>query len=96
MYEPQVNDYVKWKPHIKGWVYFKCEDYITIETSVWEKDDENYACCSLHRNDRILVLCYQKQWSELKYVKTRESIYEEQQKPVALVGEGIRGESDDK
>jgi hypothetical protein len=75
-YEPQVNDYVYWKQHIKGWVYFKHKDYITIETSVWQKDDENYACCSLHRNDRVLVLCYREQWSELKYVKTRESIYE--------------------
>ena len=77
-YEPQVNDYVKWKngKGVEGWVYFKDKEYITIETSVWQKDDENYACCSLHRNDRVLVLCYRDQWNELKCIKTRESIYE--------------------
>jgi hypothetical protein len=96
MYEPEVNDYVIWKPHIKGWVYFKDDAYITIETCVWEKDEENYACCSLHRNDRILVLCYRGQWKELKYVKTRESIYEEEKNAVEMVGKGIRGESDEK
>lgn len=76
-YVPQVNDYIIWKPHLKGWVYFKTKDYITIETSVWQKDDENYAYCSLHRNDRVLVLCYRDQWNELKYVKTRKCKHEE-------------------
>lgn len=78
-YEPKVNDYVIWEngKGCEGWVYFKCKDYVTIETAVWKKDDENYAYCSLHRNDRVLVLCYKGQWKELKYVKTRESIYEE-------------------
>jgi hypothetical protein len=75
-YNPKVNDYVKWK-HMEGWVYFKCEEYITIETSVWEKDEENYACCSLHRNDRVLILCYHNQWNELEYVKSRQSKYDE-------------------
>jgi hypothetical protein len=38
-YIPKVNDYVKWKTKgQEGWVYFKHEDYITIETDVWEKD----------------------------------------------------------
>jgi hypothetical protein len=77
-YEPQVNDYVKWNNDkgVEGWVYFKDKEYITIETSVWQKDDENYACCSLHRNDRVLVLCYKGDWIQLKCIKTRESIYE--------------------
>ena len=33
-YEPQVDDYVIWdrgrEDHNRGWVYFKCEEYITI------------------------------------------------------------------
>ncbi len=74
-YNPKINDYVKWK-HMEGWVYFKCEEYITIETSVWKKDEENYACCSLHRNDRVLVVCHKRQWSQLTYVKSRESVYD--------------------
>jgi hypothetical protein len=32
-YIPKVNDYVKWETKgQEGWVYFKCKDYITIET----------------------------------------------------------------
>lgn len=84
-YDPQVNDYVKWKPHIEGWVYFKGKEYITIEIGVKPKDKENYKACSIHRNDRLMVLCYHSQWKELEYVKSRESIYEEENN-VALVG----------
>lgn len=76
-YVPELNDYVTWEKGVEGWVYFKCNEYITIETSVWKKDTENYACCSLHRNDRVLVLCYRKQWNQLTYVKSRKSVYEE-------------------
>lgn len=88
MYVPQINDYVIWNDGkgVEGWVYFKDDAYITIETCVWEKDEENYACCSLHRNDRILVLCYHSQWSQLEYVRSRESVHEETENLVALVG----------
>jgi hypothetical protein len=45
-YTPKVNDYVNWKTKKnEGWVYFKCDDYITIETYVWEKDHEDYEDC---------------------------------------------------
>lgn len=71
-YEPQVDDYVKWTKNIEGWVYFKDEEYITIEVSVKPKNKENYQACSLHRNDRLLVLCYREQWGQLEYVKRRE------------------------
>jgi hypothetical protein len=76
-YTPNVNDYVVWTRGIEGWVYFKNEEYITIETDVWEKDQENYEHCKLHRNDRVLVLCYHYQWNELTYIKSRKSVYEE-------------------
>lgn len=75
-YDPKVNDYVKWKNHICGWVYFKCDQYITIETIVKEKDQENYLAAPIHANNRLLVLCYRNQWKELKYVKSRKSKYE--------------------
>jgi len=91
-YEPQVNDYVKWKKHIRGWIYFKCSDYITIEVSVRPKDKENYRHCSLHRNERLLVVCYHQQWKELKYVRKRKSKYEKENS-VEMVGESNRGES---
>lgn len=85
MYEPQVNDYVKWTKGVEGWVYFKDNEYITIEIGVKPKNKENYEACSIHRNDRLMVLCYHSQWKELEYVKSRESIYEEENN-VALVG----------
>jgi len=84
-YEPQINDYVKWTKGVKGWVYFKCEEYITIESWVRPKDKDNYHACSIHANDRLLVICYKEQWSQLEYVKSRESIYEEENDSVEIV-----------
>ena len=76
-YTPKVNDYVIWTKGVEGWVYFVHHQYLTIEQSVRPKDKINYQCCSLHKNERVLVLCYSKQWKELTYVKSRESVYEE-------------------
>lgn len=76
-YEPKVNDYVKWSKGVEGWVYFKDGEYLTIEISVKPKDHVNYQACSLHRNERLLVLCYKSQWNQLEYVKSRESIHSE-------------------
>jgi hypothetical protein len=96
MYEPQVNDYVLWKDHIEGWVYFKDQQYITIESWVRPKTQENYNACSIHKNNRLLVLCYHTQWDELTYVKSRESVYEKEKVYVEMVGESIGGEGDEK
>ena len=35
-YNPQVDDYVKWKNH-EGWVYFKCDQSISIELGVKDR-----------------------------------------------------------
>jgi hypothetical protein len=77
-YDPQVNDFVIWKPHIKGWVYYKDTEYLTIETRVKPKDSINLLDAPFHANNRLLVICYQNQWGELNYVKSRKSIYEEE------------------
>jgi hypothetical protein len=74
-YEPQVNDYVLWTEYVEGWVYFRSDEYITIEMGVKPKDDENYEACSIHRNDRLLVLCYRQQWRELTCVGRRADKY---------------------
>lgn len=87
-YKPEVNHYVKWTNNVEGWVYFKCSKYITIEISVRPKDEINYQCCSLHRNERVLVICYHDQWKELEYVKSRESKDEEKENYLAMVGQG--------
>ena len=84
-YEPQINVYVKWTKGVEGWVYFKDKEYVTIEVSVRPKNCENYKACCLHRNERLLVLCYVNQWKELEYVKTRQSVYEEENDPVEVM-----------
>ena len=71
-YIPEVNDYVYLDDRIEGWVYFKCEQYITIEMGVKPKTQENYEACSIHRNDRLLVLCYRSYWNKLKFIKSRD------------------------
>jgi len=79
-YLPSINDFVVWNngKGVEGWVYFKCDEYITIEHSVRPKDEINYLACSIHTNERLLVICYKEDWSQLEYVKSRESIYEEE------------------
>lgn len=74
MYIPEINHYVKWNKDIEGWVYFKCKSYITIEVLVRPKDDENYKNCRIHRNERLLVICYSGQFNELEYIKKRTVI----------------------
>jgi hypothetical protein len=78
-YEPKVDDYVIWTKGVEGWIYFKDTLYITIEVSVRPKNCENYQACNLHRNERVLVLCYRNQWKELNYVKSRKSKYEKKE-----------------
>ena len=83
-YTPSVNDFVVWTKGVDGWVYFKCEDYITIEHSVRPKDELNYRACSIHANERLLVICYKEQWKQLEYIKSRTSIYEEEENLLAI------------
>lgn len=75
MYKPRLNDYVKWTKGVEGWVYFLDQDYITIETMVIPKDQINIEHCSLHKNHRLLVICYKGQWNELNPVGYRTDKY---------------------
>ena len=95
-YIPQVNDYVTWTKGIEGWVYFKDKEYVTIEVNVRPKNTQNYRACVLHRNERLLVLCYNNQWNELTYIRSRESVHEEEKNCVAIMGESTWSESDEK
>ena len=90
-YNPQVNDYVKWKKGVEGWVYFADDDYITIEYYVRPKDKENYHACPIHANERLLVVCYKEDWNQLKYIKSRTTKYEEEENPVEMVVSGTGG-----
>ena len=95
-YTPNVDDYIIWTKGVEGWVYFKDKEYITIEVNVRPKDTQNYKACSIHRNERLLVLCYKNQWNELIYVKSRKSKYEEEKNNMETVGESTWSESDEK
>jgi hypothetical protein len=80
-FDIQENDYVKWyKKGIthEGWVYFKCDEYITIEVGVKPKPYCNLVRNVLHCNDHILVVCHNDFWDEIKYVKSRKSRNEDQ------------------
>ena len=70
MYQPKINDYVKWK-HLEGWIYFVDKEYITIEIMTRKKSEQSYKDCNLHRNERCLVLCFPEQYDELEYIKSR-------------------------
>ena len=77
-YEPQVNDYVIWEKmgqdyYDEGWVYFKCEEYITIETGIKPKPKDDYTKHDKHKYIHTLLLCGHQFWSQLKYVKSRQS-----------------------
>ena len=76
-YSPRMNDYVRWKKGIEGWVYFVDKEYITIETNVKPKDKEDLRHSPLHKNKRLLVLCYKEQWNELNAIGYRENKYSE-------------------
>ena len=75
-YEPQIDDYVIWdkigsQDNDEGWVYFKCEDYITIETGIKPKPPCQLAQ-SKHRYIHTLLVCQCDYWHQLKFVKSRE------------------------
>ena len=93
MYKPKVNDYVVWnRPNglsDEGWVYFVSQptehkkgfpdtsQYITIEVGVKEKPECQYDKRNHHRYIHILLLCYENQWKELRFVKKRKSRYDD-------------------
>lgn len=73
-YTPRVDDYVIWHTqpnNISGWVYFRCDDYISIEIRVKDKCEQNIKDCPIHKKTHVLVVCYTQFWNELEYVKNR-------------------------
>jgi len=89
-YKPEVNHYVTWKKDVEGWIYFKDSEYVTIEMLVTPRHHEDVGHTPFHSNDRLLVLCYREQWNELKYVKSRTSMHEQEENCMEIVGESIR------
>ena len=76
MYEPEVNDYVIWTKNNseeKGWVYFKSEEYITLETGIKPRPDCEHSRNPRHKYIHTLLLCFPKDFQDLKYVKSRHN-----------------------
>ena len=71
-YNPQVDDYVIWKDSLgnvlEGWVYFVCDEYITIEISVRDKPDD---LVDFHKKVHCCVLCFAEDWHKLRCVDSR-------------------------
>ena len=76
-YIPKVNDYVIWDKgkygKDEGWVYFFSEEYITIETAVRPKPEDQYSKHERHKYIHTLLLCHNCFWKDLQYVKSRKS-----------------------
>ena len=68
----------------KGWVYFKGDKttpkkgfsdnprYITIETGIKPKHKCKYTKDEQHKYIHTLLLCYESDWKDLKFVKKRK------------------------
>ena len=88
MYEPKVNDYVRWTTELgmvhEGWVYFKAEPsenkkgwqtparYISIEIATKPRLQCDLSTF-LHKNIHVCLCCYESDWHELEYVRRRVS-----------------------
>ena len=78
-YTPQVDDYVRWEKNgivTQGWVYFKCDESISIEVGVKDKPPCEYTKNEKHKKIHILVCCQSFQWHELEYIKHRRTVEE--------------------
>ena len=77
-YIPKVNDYVIWDKgeygSDEGWVYFFCDEYITIETGVRPKPPDQYTKNERHKMIHTLLLCHNGCWDQLEYIKSRKSV----------------------
>ena len=83
-YIPQVDDYVRWTRKNgsvdEGWVYFKCDETISIEVGVKDKPHCQYTKEEKHKKIHILVCCPSFLWDQLEYVKNRRGVDVDQYK----------------
>ena len=74
-YIPQIDDYVKWTRSTgmvdEGWVYFKCDETISIEVGVKDKPVCQYTKEEKHKKIHILIVCHNYYWHELEYIGNR-------------------------
>ena len=101
MYEPQVNDYVRWTTELghvhEGWVYYKASvsepkrgwttpsRYISIEIATKPRPQ-----CDLstffHKRIHVCLCCYENCWHELEFVRRRVSKQDDRDPDVVSYG----------
>mgnify|MGYP001205752414 CR=1 FL=1 len=95
MYDPKVNDYVRWVNKLgqvhEGWVYFKASPvehkkgwnkpvrYISIEIATKPRKQCDLTSF-LHKKIHVCLCCYEGNWNQLEYIKRRISDYDALQK----------------
>ena len=88
MYDPQVNDYVRWTTELGmihvGWVYFKADvsdpkkgwitpaRYISIEIATKPRPTCDLTTF-LHKRIHVCLCCYESNWHELEFIRRRVS-----------------------
>ena len=88
MYDPQVNDYVRWTTELgmvhEGWVYFKADQskpkkgwitparYISIEIATKPRPTCDLTTF-LHKRIHVCLCCYESNWHELEFIRRRVS-----------------------
>lgn len=88
MYDPQVNDYVRWTTELgmihEGWVYFKADAsepkkgwktparYISIEIATKPRKQCDLTTF-LHKNIHVCLCCFEANWHELEFIRRRVS-----------------------
>lgn len=78
-YVPQLHDYVRYrtgKMIHEGWIYYKGDEYISIELGVTDKPH-----CDItthrHKKNHTLLVCPNWDWDKLEYVTSRKDYYDE-------------------
>ena len=88
MYDPQVNDYVRWTTALgmvhEGWVYFKADKtepkrgwktpsrYISIEIATKPRKQCDLTSF-LHKRIHVCLCCFEANWHELEFIRRRVS-----------------------
>ena len=88
MYDPQVNDYVRWTTELgmvhEGCVYFKADQskpkkgwitparYISIEIATKPRPTCDLTTF-LHKRIHVCLCCYESNWHELEFIRRRVS-----------------------
>ena len=73
MYQPTVNDRVRWREH-EGWVYTITEEYFTLEVATKLKEDN---LLPIHKKHHVLILVFNNEYDNVVYLGHRQSQYDD-------------------